>query len=125
MNLLKPFNTEGFLIGLGIAAVGSLFAPAIKKGAKEIAVKGTQGAMMAGESASNMMQSGKESMNKIFPNMFKNKYDEKDQSFNENLINELKSDREQYSNAFQELVSTMKEIQSEVKSLRDAKAIEQ
>lgn len=123
MNLLKPFSSESFIIGLGIAAVGSLFAPAIKKGAKAIAVKGTQGAMMAGDAAENMVKSGKEGMNNIFSGMFKDKQEDEAsrQKFQENLINELKSDREKYSSVLQELVSTIKDIQSEINSLKNSK----
>ncbi|MGB4440358.1 MAG: hypothetical protein WBJ13_14290 [Sedimentibacter sp.] len=121
MNLLKPFSTESFIVGLGIAAIGSLFAPAIKKGAKTMAVKGTQGAMMAGEAANNMMESGKETLNNTFPGLSKNKNDsEAAQKFQKELIRELKSDREQYSNVLQELVTTMKDIQSEVKAFKNA-----
>ncbi|MDW5299155.1 MAG: hypothetical protein SA378_03315 [Sedimentibacter sp.] len=119
MNLLKPFSTESFIVGLGIAAVGSLFAPAIKKGAKTMAVKGTQGAMMAGEAANNMMESGKETLNNTFPGLSKNKNDsEAAQKLNKELISELRSDREQYANVLQELVTTMKDIQSEVKAFK-------
>jgi len=119
MNLLKPFSTESFIVGLGIAAVGSLFAPAIKKGAKTMAVKGTQGAMVAGEAANNMMESGKETLNNTFPGLSKNKNDSvAAQKLNKELISELRSDREQYANVLQELVTTMKDIQSEVKAFK-------
>lgn len=123
MNLIKPFSSESFIIGLGIAAVGSLFAPAIKKGAKIMAVKGAQGAMIAGDAAENMVHSGKESMNTMFPHMFKDKkYDDSSQQeFHENLVRELKSDREQYNNVMQELVKTMRDIQSEVSTLKNSK----
>jgi len=102
MNFLKPFYSQNFLLGIGIAAVGSLFAPTIKEGVRSLAVKGAQGAMMVGDAAKNMKESGKEMMQK----------DENDNA--KDLANELKSDREQYNSVLKELVTTMKDIQSEV-----------
>jgi len=44
-DIVKPFGTQSFLIGLGVAAVGYMLAPQLKKTFQPIIDKGTQGAM--------------------------------------------------------------------------------
>ena len=44
-SILKPFGSQGFLIGIGVAAIGYLIAPQLKKSLRPAAVKGTQEVM--------------------------------------------------------------------------------
>ncbi|KAB3525507.1 hypothetical protein [Alkaliphilus serpentinus] len=122
MNILKPFGSQNFVLGIGIAALGYLLGPTLKQGARTVAVKGVQGAMMAGNTASNIMETGKENMGNLFERMTGNQkeYMQMEQHFRQNLMNEIKSEREEYNSVLKELVTTMKSLQSEVHSLKDA-----
>lgn len=113
MDLLKPFTTRGFVIGVGIAALAYLLGPQIKQGAKTVAVKGMQGAMLAGEMASQAVTSGREKMGNMMQNMG-NKGDTMMQ-----LISEFKEERQQVSSTLSELVTTMKNMQEEIALLKE------
>ncbi|KAB3535748.1 hypothetical protein F8154_05460 [Alkaliphilus pronyensis] len=120
MNLLKPFGSQNFILGVGIAALSYLLGPSLKQGARTVAVKGMQGAMMAGNTATNMMESGKESMGNLFDSMtgHQKDYMEMEHNFRQDLIKEIKSDREEFNSALKELSTTMKSLQSEVQALK-------
>ncbi|MCG8540426.1 MAG: hypothetical protein MJA82_10860 [Clostridia bacterium] len=117
MNILKPFGTEGFILGIGIAALGYLLGPTIKRGARGIAVKGMQGAMMVGDTANDAMDSGKEKFNDFIQNMMDSKQDN-ERNFHKELIDEIKTDRHNNNELLKELVSTMKSLQNEVKDMK-------
>lgn len=122
MNLLKPFGTESFVIGIGIAAVSYLFGPTIKRGAREVAVKGMQGALMAGDTASHAVESGREKFSSFIHNMMHSEKDNDisvDKSFHKELVDELKEDRQQQREFMKELMSTMKSLKNEVKELKN------
>ena len=125
MNLLKPFGTESFLIGIGIAAASYLLGPTIKRGARGVAVKGMQGALMAGDAANDAMETSKDKFNDFIQNMMGDgksnvNFEHMENSFHKDLIDELKADRHQNSELMKELVSSMKSLQSEIKDLKKA-----
>ncbi len=121
MNLLKPFGTESFLIGVGLAAASYLLGPTIKQGARGVAVKGMQGALMAGDVANNTMEASRDKLGNFMHKFMDNRDNGKmevEYSFQKELINELKADREQYNKVLNEMISTMKSIQEDVKTLK-------
>lgn len=122
MNLLKPFGTESFILGIGIAAVSYLLGPTIKRGARGVAVKGMQGAMMAGDAANDAMDSSRDKFSDFIQGMMNdgknNVMDQQDNNFQRELFNELKAEREQYSELMKELVSSVKSLQGEVSDLK-------
>lgn len=114
MDLFKPFTTRGFVIGVGIAALAYLLGPQIKQGARNVAVKGMQGAMIAGDAASQAVASGREKMSNMVQNVG-NRGDSTMQQF----ISEMKEEREQIAAALSEMVNTMRQMQDEIALLRD------
>lgn len=115
MDLLKPFGSRSFYVGLGVAALAYLLAPTLKQNARAVAVKGVQGAMLAGGAASNALARGREKMSHVMHDVRENVTDNK---MVEQLVSELKAEREQYANTLQEIMSTMKSMQEEIASLR-------
>ncbi|WP_408954679.1 hypothetical protein [Natroniella sp. ANB-PHB2] len=111
MKLLKPFGTQNFVLGIGIAAATYLLGPTLKRNARNVAVKGVQGALTAGSMASQVMDDGKEKMTGLVGNM-------SDQRANQEMAmiyNELREEREQ----MKELISTVKELQQEVADIKN------
>ena len=47
-DIVKPFGSQSFLIGVGVAALTYLIGPQLKESMKPLAVKGTQGIMALG-----------------------------------------------------------------------------
>jgi hypothetical protein len=114
MDLLKPFTSRGFVIGIGLAALAYLLGPQIKQGAKTVAVKGMQGAMVAGDAASQAVASGREKMGSMMQNM-----GNKGDTMVQQMVSEFKEEREQVSNTLNELVNTMKSMQEEISLLKE------
>lgn len=114
MEIFKPFGSRSFAIGVGIAALTYLLSPTIKRNAKGVAVKGMQGALMAGETASHLIENGKDKISGVFQqgNDLKNE-------MYEQMINEWKSEREQYNHILQDLMNTVKDLKSEISGLKD------
>ncbi|WP_432665519.1 hypothetical protein R9X47_04445 [Wukongibacter baidiensis] len=125
MNLLKPFGTESFILGIGIAAVSYLLGPTIKRGAKGVAVKGMQGALMAGDAANEAMDTGRDKFSDFIQGIMNdgnNNVMDQDNDFQKELFNELKAERQQYSELMKELVSSVKSLQGEVSELKKSAA---
>ena len=127
MNILKPLGSPGFAIGLGIAALTYFLGPSLKRGARNVAVKGMQGALMAGEGASNAMHEGKETMSNMFGNTFGNENYMNEMSTEmaqqntqmvQQVFQEMREEREQYKNMFQEMMNTMQGMQDDISSLK-------
>ncbi|MFT9498090.1 hypothetical protein [Anaerosolibacter sp.] len=61
-NMMKPFGSQSFLVGLGVAAVGYFFGPQIKQAIRPTAVKGAQGMMMFSDKTKEIFGEGKHMM---------------------------------------------------------------
>lgn len=119
MKYLKPFGSQSFVVGIGIAALAYLFGPTIKRGAKTVAVKGMQGALIAGESATNAVEGGKQKASDFINNLV-TKQGNNDEEFSHiyrQMVNELKTQREQNNNVMKELVETMKGMQTQMNKM--------
>ncbi|EOC99521.1 hypothetical protein [Caldisalinibacter kiritimatiensis] len=130
MKILKPFGTQSFVIGVGIAALSYLFGPTIKKGAREVTVKGMQGALLAGEAASNAVDEGKKKMSNVINNMKKpmdknEGIELKNSHIVQQLVNELQAERQQNREMFESLMNTVKDLQNEMSSLKEDNDIEE
>jgi len=116
MKLLKPVNSENILIGVGIATLTYLLGPKIKRNVKSFAEKGMERAMMAGDVASETIDTGKEKMADIFEDM----EDEYSSIYSENdeltmLYDELEADREQLN----ELTGLVYDLKEEIATLKN------
>ena len=103
MKFFKPFTLEGFLFGLGIAVVTSAVAPIIKENTRNIAVKGTEGMLAAG----NKMNDVKDNMMDRVSNMGGSESGDQSQ---EMLYQEIRKEREQ----LQELLAELNNIKSDM-----------
>ncbi len=125
MKYLRPFGTQSFAIGVGLAAITYLFGPTIRKGAKGVAVKGVQGAMVAGESATNMVEDSKEKATNFLGNIMKsprNKNHEIHQqtsSMYKEMLEEIKAQRDDNSKMMQEMLSTIKNMQNDIVNIKN------
>ncbi|GAB6099062.1 hypothetical protein JCM16358_09410 [Halanaerocella petrolearia] len=115
MKFLKPFGTQNFVIGIGIAAATYLFGPTLKRNARRAAVKGMQGAMSAGGMASGAMGKSKDKMAGM-AGMFQGMATEQQQPNQDvaMLYNELQEERKQIS----ELASAVKSLQQEISDMK-------
>src|SRR6056297_3169838 len=105
MKLFKsPFSPQSILFGIGLAVLTSLLTPVIKKNARNAAVKGTQGALMAGEKFAGAKDKMSGMMNK-----FKTDGQQQQQKEQvsveefEQLKDEIRKEREQ----LQELINSL------------------
>lgn len=120
---MKYFGTQSFVVGLGLAALTYLVGPSVKKGARKMAVKGMQGAMMAGEAASDVVDTGKEKASSFFENiMHRGNHHEtammERKQFFDNMMTEMREDRRQNREFMQGMLETMKSMQAEISSIK-------
>ena len=66
-DITKTFGSQGFLIGIGVAALGHILAPHLKKTLRPAAVKGTQGVMALGNKTKQVLDDSKEKLRPSFP----------------------------------------------------------
>ncbi|MCK8826658.1 hypothetical protein MWH25_02695 [Natroniella acetigena] len=111
MKFLKPFGTQNFVLGIGIAAATYLLGPTLKRNARNVAVKGMQGALSAGGMASQVMDDGKEKMSGLVENMSGQRANQEMAM----IYNELREEREE----LKELLTTVKELQQEVADIKN------
>ena len=100
--LLKPFGTQSFFIGLGIAAAAYLMAPQLRKSLKPVAVKGAHGMLVLGNQARELFNQGKTE-----------EY--------ANLANEIRQDREQYNTVLKELKDSILLLKDEISDLKGSR----
>ena len=103
MKFIESLTPESILFGLGLAAVTSVLGPVIKRNTKDMAVKGTQGALMAG----NKLTETKDKMTKKITNKSENN---ENQVSTQELLAEMKKEREQ----IQELINTFNDLKQEL-----------
>ena len=112
MKILKPFGTQGFIVGLGVAALTYTLGPIIKRSARTAAVKGTQGALAVGGTTCQMVNNSKEKMAGVFGDM--KEAGEATGEEMKSFIEEMRMEREEIKelvnkvNGLKEELSTMK-----------------
>ncbi len=113
MKVLKPFGTQGFIIGLGVAALTYTLGPVIKRNSRNAAVKGAQGALSVGGVASQMFNNGKERVSGMFEGM-----EETDHVTGEEMktfIEEMRAERDQIN----ELVNKVNGLEEEISIVKN------
>ena len=122
-DIIKPIGSQSFAVGIGVAALAYFFGPQLKQALRPVAVKGVQGVMALGtgtmkafgdgkDKLSNMM---KENTNQTVPPA---KTTEDLLNFNNNLMMELKDDRETSNKILTELLSSISGLKDELSQLR-------
>lgn len=119
-NLLKPFGTQSFFVGLGVAAVTYLLGPQIKETVRPIAVKGTQGAMMLSDKTKEMMEEGKDRIEGMMENVKgKDGMMQGQAGAYEMLINELREERERSNSLMEKLNDKMNDLKNEIAHIKE------
>lgn len=128
MNYLKPFGSQNFVLGVGLAALTYLFGPSVKNGARNVAVKSTQGALMAGETATNAVYTGKEKVSDFFGNLMgghdgdSNHIMEQQQVFSQ-FMHEIQEERKQSNELMKNMMKTMKDMQHEISTIKNNSSV--
>ena len=108
MKFFRPFTLQGFLFGVGIAVVTSALAPIIKENSRNLAVKGTEGMIMAGDKINNV----KENMSDKVSNLG-NKGNDVEDNKADMLYEELKKERKELKNLVSEINDIKKNMKKE------------
>lgn len=119
MDLLRPFGTRNFVVGISIAALAYLLAPSLQKGARAVAVKGAQGAMMVGGAAASAVSTGREKVSGMWQNVSGSNVNQQESNMLQTMIEEMRAERQQHASLMQEMVNTMKNMQEEMAMLKN------
>lgn len=125
-NLLKPFASQSFLVGLGVAAAAYFIGPQLMEAIKPVAVKGAQGMMALSGMAKETMNQGREKIAGAVTEM-----KEKERAataLSENLgelIKELRSEREQSTKVIEELKNAVIGLKDQINSSMKGESIQE
>lgn len=118
-NLLKPFGSQSFFLGLGVAAAAYFLGPQLMEAVKPMAVKGAQGVMALGSKTSQVFNEGKEKLGNTIEKMTPGERDIKAvDSMYSDLIKELKDEREASNKILMELRDTMVSLRQEISGMK-------
>lgn len=121
-NLLKPFGSQSFFVGLGVAAAAYFLGPQIRETIRPMAVKGTQGMMMLTDRTMHMMHEGKEKMEDMMGkmgHMAKSEHMAMGQiGVMEAMLKELREERERSNKMMEEFRETLMGIRDEISGNR-------
>ncbi|MTI57694.1 hypothetical protein [Geosporobacter ferrireducens] len=117
-NLLKPFGSQSFFVGLGVAAAAYFLGPQIKETIRPMAVKSTQGMMMMTDKTMRMMHEGKDRVEDMvgkMGNMARPDHIPMEQmGMMEVMLRELKEERERSNKMMEEFRETLMSIRDEI-----------
>ncbi len=119
---MKPFGSQSFLVGLGVAAVGYFFGPQIKQVIRPAAVRGAQGMMMFSDKTKEMFDEGKHMMGNM---MDKTMHMGQEQGMAgqmgmyEMLMKELKDERERSNRLMEQLNTSIVGLKDEIAYIKN------
>jgi ABC-type phosphate transport system auxiliary subunit len=120
--MLKPFGSQSFFIGLGVAAIGYLLGPQIKESLRPVAVKGVQGAMVLSDQTKHMMSQGKDTINHMVEKTHmtgaQHQVPMDQTNMFQALLNELKAEREHSNKILEELKNTVTGLKDEIAQIK-------
>ncbi|MBB6217656.1 hypothetical protein HNQ80_003779 [Anaerosolibacter carboniphilus] len=123
-DLMKPFGSQSFLIGLGVAAVGYFFGPQIKQAIRPAAVKGAQGVMMFSDKTKEMFDEGKHMMGNMMDkasHMGQEQQMAGQMGMYEMLMKELKDERERSNRLMEQLNISIAGLKDEITYMKGSK----
>ncbi|MBC8062209.1 MAG: hypothetical protein H7Y18_16290 [Clostridiaceae bacterium] len=129
-DIVKPMmGSQSLLLGMGVAAVGYMLAPQLKKSMRPMAVKGTQGVMSLGDMTKRMYDDSKEKItsfmgersSEIQDNL---KYATEESHISSNFLKELVEERNVSNKIMQELKNSIVNLSEEIAQLRKADTVQ-
>lgn len=122
-NIVKALGSQGFLVGIGVAALGYFLAPQLKETLRPTAVKGTQGIMALGNKTKQILEDSKEKISGLIfekpegaINNVKEVIDEKDIS--SKILKELIEERESSNKILSELKESILSLKEEISYIK-------
>jgi len=129
-DLAKPIASQGFLVGIGVAAFAYFLAPQLKQSLRPAAVKGTQGVLALGGRAKQFLDEGK---GKITNLMFekseaaKNKVMDiaQEVGMTSKVLKELIEDREVSNKILTELKDSIISLKEEISHMKHGENLQE
>ncbi|MDF2545534.1 MAG: hypothetical protein K0R93_432 [Anaerosolibacter sp.] len=121
-DMMKPFGSQSFLIGLGVAAVGYFFGPQIKQAVRPAAVKGAQGMMMFSDKTKGMFDEGKHMMGNMMDkasHIGQEHHMAGQMGVHEMLMKELREERERTNRLMEQLNTSITGLKDEIAHIKN------
>lgn len=123
-NILKPFGSQGFLIGIGVAALGYFLAPQLKQSLRPAAVKGAQGVMSLGNKTKQILEDGKEKISVLFEKGEEAKDSaaegDREKDISSKVLKELMEEQESSAKILNELKDSILSLKEEISQLKQS-----
>lgn len=121
--IIKPFGSQGFLIGLGVAALAYFLAPQLKQSLRPAAVKGTQSVMTLGSKTKQILDDSKEKISSFISETAGGAKDRikgavEDTGISSKFLKELKEEREISNKIIHELKDSIISLKEEIAHIK-------
>lgn len=122
-DVIKPFGSQGFLVGIGVAALTYFLAPQLKQSLRPAAVKGTQGMMALGTKTKQILEEGKEKISSMLSETVaetrsKMKEAAGESEISSEMIKEFREEREASNRMLQELKDSIAGLREELSHIK-------
>lgn len=129
-DIIKPFGTQGFLVGMGVAALGYFLAPQLKKTLRPVAVKGTQGVMSLGSKTKHILEDGKDKISNFITQNPEETGDSRmdsgeEKGFSSQVLKELMEEREASNRIMSELKDSILSLKEEISNMKRGESFQE
>jgi hypothetical protein len=123
-DIIKPIGSQSFVVGIGVAALFYFLGPQMKQTLRPIAVKGAQGVMVLGNKTVKAFGESKDKLSSMLSEkaneaVEKGGSPEAVMNLSENLVKELKEERETSNKILADLITSISGLKDELAQLRN------
>lgn len=124
-DVIKPFGSQSFLVGVGVAALAYFLGPQLKQSLRPAAVKGTQGVISLGGKTKQLFEEGMGKINTIVFEKTDEVFDKTKETlesigFSPDLLKELKEERESSNRIMEELKNSVISLKEEISQMKNS-----
>lgn len=121
-DMVKPFGSQSFLVGMGVAALAYFLAPQLKQSLRPAAVKGAAGVMTLGSKTKQILEDSKDKISSLIFEKAEGKNEIKNSAeeigIPSEVLKEIREDREVSNKIIQELKESIVSLKEEISHMK-------
>jgi hypothetical protein len=129
-DVVKPLGSQGFLIGIGVAALAYFLTPQLKQSLRPAAVKGAQGMMALGSKTKHILEEGKEKISSMLSDTVEGTSDKikeaaEESGISHKMIKELHEERAASNKMIKELKDSIAGLKEEIAHIKKGQDLQE
>lgn len=122
-DIVKPFGSQSFLIGIGVAALAYFLAPQLKQSLRPAAVKGAAGVMTLGDKTKKILEESKDKISNLIFDKTEEARDKvrdvvEEAGISPDVLKEMREEREVSNKMIQELKDSIVSLKEEISHIK-------